>query len=101
MFVRVAEAAALQVGQSRCFEIDGEKILLVRSCLGYHAIELYCGHASLPLTGGPVEGSVIACPFHGARFDLETGASKGPPAHKSVRVYPLRIRDGQIEVALI
>jgi hypothetical protein len=36
--------------------------------------------------------------FHAATFDIRTGACTGAPATRPIRSFPLRIRDGQIEV---
>jgi len=38
--------------------------------------------------------------MHGSRFDLTTGVPSGPPATKPVPVYPVRIIDTGIDVAL-
>ena len=51
--------------------------------------EFYCGHirvAILRLSEGDVQGRVT-CPWHGADFDLKTGAVLGPPAQKGVPSY--------------
>lgn len=39
------------------------------------------------------------CPLHGARFELATGKCLGA-AYRDLRVFPLRITDGMIEVAI-
>jgi hypothetical protein len=33
----------------------------------------------------------VTCPWHGARFDIKTGAVLGPPAGREVRSYPVRV----------
>jgi nitrite reductase/ring-hydroxylating ferredoxin subunit len=40
----------------------------------------------------------IACPAHGARFDLATGEALGPPANAPIRTFAVRVSDGMIEV---
>jgi nitrite reductase/ring-hydroxylating ferredoxin subunit len=52
------------------------------------------------LTGKIYHGRQIACPIHGARFDLKTGAAKSPPAFTSLMVFPVRVADGRIEVGI-
>jgi 3-phenylpropionate/trans-cinnamate dioxygenase ferredoxin subunit len=43
-----------------------------------------------------VEGDVVICPRHGARFCLRTGAALTPPAYEPVRTYPTRVNDNGI-----
>lgn len=70
------------------FEVEGE----------LYAVEDACTHDGGELAGGPLQGYEITCPRHGARFDLRTGAVLAPPAYIPLRTFPVRIRDGQIEV---
>lgn len=39
----------------------------------------------------------IACPIHGARFDLVSGKTMKPPAKRPIATYAVRIVDGWIE----
>ena len=42
---------------------------------GYDAVENRCSHANSPLITAKIyRGDQVACPIHGARFDLKTGA---------------------------
>lgn len=40
----------------------------------------------------------IACPVHGARFELASGRAMNPPATKPIATYELRVVDGWIEI---
>ncbi len=42
------------------------------------AIEDACNHAGASLSEGEREGATVACPMHGYRFDLATGALLEP-----------------------
>jgi 3-phenylpropionate/trans-cinnamate dioxygenase ferredoxin component len=64
-----------------------------------YAVENKCSHLEEPLEGGRVKWGWIACPAHGARFDLATGDAMNPPATAPIRTYPVRVVDGMIEVA--
>jgi 3-phenylpropionate/trans-cinnamate dioxygenase ferredoxin subunit len=50
------------------------------------------------LTGGAVEGDVVICPRHGARFCIRTGKVLAPPAYEDVVVFPVRIEAGVVQV---
>jgi len=70
------------------FNIDGE----------FLAIEDVCTHDGSELTGGTVEGDVIVCPRHGARFSIRTGEVLAPPAYEDIRTFPVRVEGGRVQV---
>jgi len=77
----------------------GETTVVVVNAAGrWHALEAWCTHAECPLTDGWVEGAAIRCACHGALFDLETGAPLEGPAEQPVRVFPVRVAGGRVEV---
>ena len=91
----------LPAGSCKAFDINGVKIIVAHLADGYHAIENRCSHAGSPLLTGKIyRGNQIACPIHGARFDLKTGAAKSPPAFTGLKVFPVRVADGRVEVAM-
>jgi 3-phenylpropionate/trans-cinnamate dioxygenase ferredoxin subunit len=57
-----------------------------------------CSHEDLPLSDGEVEGSNLVCQYHGARFDLASGAPRGLPAVKPIKTFPVEIREDGIFV---
>jgi nitrite reductase/ring-hydroxylating ferredoxin subunit len=53
----------------------GEKELLLAKVDGkVYAIDNACGHLAYPLNAGRLDGHVVTCPWHFARFDVRTGA---------------------------
>ena len=44
-----------------------------------YAIEDRCGHMNGPLSRGEIDGDVVSCPMHAARFSLVTGEMISPP----------------------
>jgi len=53
----------------------GDKEILLAKVDGkIYAIDNACGHLAYPLSAGRLEGHVITCPWHFARFDVRTGA---------------------------
>lgn len=63
-----------------------------------YAVMDRCSHEDLPLSDGEVEGCNIACQYHGARFDLATGAARGLPAVKPIKTFPVELREDGIYV---
>lgn len=80
--------------------VGGSRIVLCQFDGGLFAIEDKCSHADEPLACGRIRNGWIACPAHGARFDLATGEVLGPPATEPIRTYAVRVVEGMIEVAL-
>jgi 3-phenylpropionate/trans-cinnamate dioxygenase ferredoxin subunit len=50
------------------------------------------------LSEGEVEGAEVTCPWHGAKFDIRTGAVLGPPAPQGVKSYPVRVTGADVEI---
>jgi nitrite reductase/ring-hydroxylating ferredoxin subunit len=67
---------------------------------GFYTIDDLCPHRGGPLSEGKREGKCVTCPWHGARFDLETGQVLGGPSPKGVSCYAVRLNDNTIEIEL-
>ncbi len=79
----------------------GKKQILLAHVDGkLYAIDDRCTHDNGPLAEGELDGCIIECPRHGARFDLKTGNALCLPAVGSVQVYSVEIRDGDVYVGL-
>lgn len=80
-------------------------ILIVRSGDTVKAYINVCPHQGRPLclpSGKTLvsEGRYVVCPFHGASFDIETGACAGGPAGKSaLKPVAVRVEDGTVVAA--
>jgi len=78
---------------------DGAAFLIVCDTDGsIYALDGLCSHAQFPLEGARLRRGHIICPHHGARFDITTGAAKGPPASCGIARYAAREADGMIEL---
>jgi 3-phenylpropionate/trans-cinnamate dioxygenase ferredoxin subunit len=100
-FTAAAALDDIPQGTCKALTLNGIRVVVAHLADGFHAVENRCSHAnSQLLTNKIYSGRQIACPIHGARFDLKTGAAKSPPAFTSLMVFPVRIMDGRIEVGL-
>jgi nitrite reductase/ring-hydroxylating ferredoxin subunit len=78
-FVPVAKSTELKPGEMKRVLVDGERVCLVNVDGTYYALRDQCGHQKAALSKGKLEGSVIECPLHFARFDVRTGkVLRGP-----------------------
>jgi len=50
------------------------------------------------LPEGELKGAEVICPWHGAKFDIRTGAVVGPPAPQAVKSYPVRVTGADVEI---
>ncbi|MBX6772594.1 MAG: non-heme iron oxygenase ferredoxin subunit [Chloroflexi bacterium] len=99
-WVRVARTDEVPAGEGRYFEVEGEPIAVFHVDGQYYAISDICTHEEASLAEGDLDGEIVECALHGARFNVRTGAVVAPPAVVPVRTYPVRIIDGQIEIEL-
>ncbi len=97
-WVRVAETGDIPVGGFKVVEVDGAMIAVFNLHGEFHAIDDVCTHDGGSLSGGEVEGEEVVCPRHGARFNIKSGAVTAPPAYEPVHRFPVRVRDGVIEL---
>jgi 3-phenylpropionate/trans-cinnamate dioxygenase ferredoxin subunit len=51
----------------------GKEVLLANVDGSYYAIANKCTHLGGSLAKGSLDGSIVTCPKHGARFDVKTG----------------------------
>ncbi|MDN0083799.1 nitrite reductase (NAD(P)H) small subunit [Crenobacter sp. SG2305] len=86
-------------GHSLAVRISGQDVALFNVNGVIHAIENACPHMGSALSGGCISGRTVACPAHGLRFDVTTGAHVSSPA-LTVPTFPVRIVDGRVLVSV-
>jgi 3-phenylpropionate/trans-cinnamate dioxygenase ferredoxin subunit len=99
-FVKVGRVGEIPDGRPEIFEVDDRKIAIYRIEGGYYAIDDICTHDGGPLAEGEVEGDVVICPRHGARFNIRTGSALTFPAVSPVDTYPVRVEGEDLLVGL-
>src|SRR5690242_12861749 len=97
-WVKVGAANSIVPGDYAQAEVDDELVAVFNVNGQFLAVQDVCTHDGGGLSGGAVEGDVVICPRHGARFCLRTGAALTPPAYEPVRTFETRIVDGVLEV---
>jgi nitrite reductase/ring-hydroxylating ferredoxin subunit len=99
-FVATASADVLARDGTYACLAGTKQVLLCRHQGQWYALAPLCTHAGVPLEGARMAHGKIYCPLHGAAFDLATGVPLSPPAFHKLETFPVRISDGQIEVAI-
>lgn len=72
-FVDVGAADELADGAMKTVQAKEREILLARVGDRYYAAESRCPHMRGELSQGTLEGTIVTCPVHHSRFDLEDG----------------------------
>ena len=99
-FVKAALLSELPEGGALGVEAGGVRIALAAVDGEVYAFADSCTHREFPLSLGEVDAAActITCEWHGAAFDLRTGAPTCPPATRPIAVYPARVEDGVVWV---
>jgi 3-phenylpropionate/trans-cinnamate dioxygenase ferredoxin subunit len=99
-FFKIATANELAPGQAKRVEAQGKRLALFNLDGRYYAIEDTCTHRGGPLSEGEIEGDVVICPWHGAKFRIASGEVLAPPARTGVASFPIRLNGSDVEVEL-
>ena len=95
-----SQGLELSPGQMKMVVADRERLLLVNMAGTFYAINHACGHECAPLSRGKLEGHVVVCPRHFARYDVRTGQLLSGPLADDVPVYEIRIEEDTVYVKL-
>lgn len=80
----VPPGTALLVGDAVVFNVNG----------AFCATQARCTHRQGPLDRGQLEGSTVTCPYHGAQFEVTTGAVLRGPAREPLETYHVTVEGG-------
>ena len=99
-FVKVATVSRIPDPGRVVVEIDDRVVVLVHVGGTFYCIDDVCTHDGGPLGDGLVEGHQVACPRHGARFDIRTGKALTMPATQSTVVHEVKVEGHDVLVRL-
>jgi naphthalene 1,2-dioxygenase ferredoxin component len=99
-WVRAASRGELMEGEPLGVEVAGHSIALYDIEGQLFATDNICTHAYARLSDGWLDGELIECPLHAARFDVRTGKVLDPPATEDLKTYSVRIVDDEIQVKI-
>lgn len=106
-YVVVATTSEIADGVMKAVDIEGQELLLARIGDGYYAVARRCTHMAENLCAGTLDGRVVTCPRHGARFDVTTGKAVGKAkllflstTPQDLATYAVRVEGTEIAVGL-
>jgi 3-phenylpropionate/trans-cinnamate dioxygenase ferredoxin subunit len=108
----VCRTSDIKRGHMKAFTVAGHRIVVYHLADGFFATQASCTHVFAPLARGRIlDGCLVQCPFHHARFDIRTGEVKEwanfPPGvqllnivrgEKALRTYECSVKDGDVRV---
>jgi 3-phenylpropionate/trans-cinnamate dioxygenase ferredoxin subunit len=102
MSTSLGPLSGIAPGSVRRVDVDGRALCVVRCGDDVHVIDDTCTHADVSLSEGELlcDQREIECWKHGSAFSLLTGEPLTLPATRPVRVYPVRVEDGEVVVDL-
>jgi 3-phenylpropionate/trans-cinnamate dioxygenase ferredoxin component len=101
-FVPVAKASEVPDPGKLLVEVGERLVVLIHAAGHWYALDDICTHDGGPLSEGPLDSksATIACPRHGAKFDIQTGAALTMPATKPTKSHEVKIEGDQVFVRL-
>jgi nitrite reductase/ring-hydroxylating ferredoxin subunit len=93
-FVDVADVNGVPEGKMKYVELGEKEILLANSEGRMYALCDRCSHMNAPLSMGALDGKVVTCPMHGARYDVTTGKKVAEPMALDPSKFPEPIPEG-------
>ena len=97
-WLKAALIGEIPAGRVKLLENGDQRIAVCNVENAFHCIDDVCTHDGGPLDQGELDGCEIECPRHGARFDVTNGRATCLPAVAPVRVYPVRVENGEIQI---
>lgn len=99
-FLSLAKADQVLEGKILVKKTKFSNVVLTRLNGEVLAFEDVCTHDGEIISCGKLEGEVITCPRHFAKFNIRTGAVLAKPATEPLTLFPVRITGDDVEVDL-
>src|SRR4051812_29945765 len=99
-FVKVARSSEVPDPGKLLVEVDDRMVALFRVGGKFFALDDVCTHDGGPLAEGELCGYEIACPRHGAKFDIRDGRALTMPATKATVAHEVKVAGDEVYVRL-
>lgn len=99
-FFDAAKKSEITDGGKLLVEVDDRLVILFQVGDSYFCIDDVCTHDGGTLSDGEFEGFEIACPRHGAKFDVRCGKVTCMPATQPTVAHETKVDGDTIQVKL-
>ena len=96
--VTVAKASETSAGTISVHEVGELRIALCNVNGRFYAIDDVCTHDGGSLDQGELQGQLVECPRHGAKFDVTDGRAVVLPAVLPVKTYAVQVDGDDVRV---
>ncbi|HEV2300276.1 MAG TPA: non-heme iron oxygenase ferredoxin subunit [Stellaceae bacterium] len=87
-------------GEMKWVAVQRRRLLVANVEGRFYALDDICGHQRVPLSSGTLEGHIVECPLHFARYDVRTGLLLDGPTAENVAVYETRVEGDTVFVKI-
>ena len=99
-FIQVAKVSDVANSGKVILEVDDRMVVLLHINDQFFCIDDVCTHDGGPLGEGELCGFELACPRHGAKFDVRNGAALTMPATEATVVHEVKIEGDNVFVRI-
>lgn len=99
-FVAVCKVSDLPEDGRMVAEVEDRLVAIFRVDGRYYALDDVCTHDGGTLADGPLVDFAIACPRHGAKFDIRDGRVLSMPATKDTVAHEVKVEGNQVLVRI-
>lgn len=99
-FIKAVAVDSLADPGRELLELDDRVVVLIHVGGQFFCIDDVCTHDGGPLSDGKLDDHTIACPRHGAKFDIRNGKALTMPATEDTAAHQVEVRDGWVWVKL-
>jgi apoptosis-inducing factor 3 len=97
-FTKGIPAGDIAEGAMLAGHVGDDEVMLARQGGRLFAVSAHCTHYHGPLAEGLLVGETVRCPWHHARFNLQTGEAMAAPALSPLTCWQVEEHDGTIVV---
>ena len=101
MYAKIAKTSDLPDPGKQYFEVDDRLVVLFHVGGSFYCLDDVCTHDGGPLGEGTLEGKTIACPRHGAKFDITNGKALTMPATVATLSHHVKVEGDDVLVELV
>jgi nitrite reductase/ring-hydroxylating ferredoxin subunit len=98
--VRAGRAEDLPPGEARRIEGDHPPVAVYNVDGEFFALDDTCTHERFALTEGWIDGDVVECALHMAKYCIRTGKALCLPAPRDLAAHTVEVVDGDIWVLI-
>lgn len=99
-YVKVTSTKDIPKNEMRLFKINSIEVIVVNLDGEFYAFDNRCPHMGYPLYYGSLNGEILTCGFHYAKFNVKTGKPLGAVTPKPLKTFKIKVQNQNILIEL-